>query len=82
MAGGGHVDQAGREHPEGLEETVEAGRIVGATVRRPTEMAGLTYREMLRELRGRNVPFPQSREELGMNDITGMLGDAMLPLTS
>lgn len=47
-----------------IEEAVEAVRSGRATVWRAAEMAGLTYREMLRELRERNVPFPLSKEEL------------------
>jgi len=52
-----------------LEETGGIGGSGRATVRRPAEIAGLTYREMLREFRGRNVPFPRSKEELGVNDV-------------
>ena len=47
-----------------LKEVLELVRERKITVWKAAEIAGLTYREMLEELREHNVPFPITEEEL------------------
>jgi predicted HTH domain antitoxin len=47
-----------------LKEAIELVRKREATVWRAAEMAGVTYREMLEQLKTSNIPFPLSEEEL------------------
>jgi len=47
-----------------LKESLDLVRAGKATVWKASEMAGVTYREMLELLRIHNIPFPLSKEEL------------------
>jgi len=47
-----------------LKEALELVRQRKITVWKGAKMAGITYRELLEELRARNIPFPLSEEEL------------------
>ena len=47
-----------------LKEALEIVRERKVTVWRASEIAGLTYREMLEKLKKHNVPFPITEEEL------------------
>ena len=47
-----------------LKEALDLVRAGKATVWKASEIAGVTYREMLELLRTHNIPFPLSKEEL------------------
>jgi len=47
-----------------LKEALELVRQRKITVWKGAKMAGITYRELLEELRARNIPFPLSEGEL------------------
>jgi len=47
-----------------LKEALNLVRAGKATVWKASEIAGVTYREMLELLRTHNIPFPLSKEEL------------------
>ncbi len=47
-----------------LKEALELVRQRKITVWKGAKMAGISYRELLGELRARNIPFPLSEEEL------------------
>lgn len=49
---------------EKLKEALELVRLRKITVWKGAKLAGISYRELLGELRARNIPFPLSEEEL------------------
>ena len=49
---------------EKLKEALELVRLRKITVWKGAKLAGISYRELLEELRARNIPFPLSEEEL------------------
>ena len=49
---------------EKLKEALELVRLRKITVWKGAKLAGISYRELLEEMRARNIPFPLSEEEL------------------
>lgn len=49
---------------EKLKEALELVRLRKITVWKGAKLAGISYRELLEELRARNIPFPLSEGEL------------------
>jgi predicted HTH domain antitoxin len=47
-----------------IKDALEQVRTGKATVWKASEVAGVTYREMLELLRSNNIPFPLSKEEM------------------